>query len=124
MLVIDANYILRWFLNDIEEQASAVDTLLKTADSESIFIDRVTIAEITYVLRAKNYDHHQIYRVFEEIYYYPSVQSPTSLDGTAQELYRDTTLDFEDCVLIAHQKVNKYSVGTFDKAINKLIEKP
>lgn len=121
MTIIDANYILRWFLNDVQLQATLVDTLIRGADSASVVIDRVTIAEVTYVLRAKQYDHQQIFRIFEELYYYPSVVGPSEIDKVALGLYRDTSLDFEDCVLIAHSKLDGYTVGTFDKDLRKLV---
>lgn len=120
MTIIDANYILRWFLNDVEAQAAIVDSLLTTASPSSLIIDRVTIAEVSYVLRSKGYDHRQIFHLFEEIYHYPSLKSPTSVDTVALSLYRDTKLDFEDCILLANNQTNGYCVGTFDKAILKL----
>lgn len=120
MLIIDANYILRWFLNDIPAQAATVDKLLNSSEQASIALDRVTIAEITYVLRAQHYDHGQIFNLLEELSYYPSMVPLTDTDQAALELFRDTNLDFEDCIMLAFNKLQDYEIGTFDKAILKL----
>lgn len=122
MIVIDANYVLRWFLNDVPEQARIADKLIMTAAPASVVIDRVTIAEITYILRSKRYSHRQIYQLFEELYYYASIAEPSAADRSALELYRDTSLDFEDCVLVAHNHVSGYSVASFDKDLCKRLD--
>ncbi len=119
MIIIDANYILRWFLNDIVAQAAVVDALLRSSDPDSIVLDRVTVAEVTYVLRAQKYDHGQVFRLLEELSYYPSVAAMDKVDSAALEIYRDTSLDFEDCVLLAFSKLKNYDIGTFDKDLLK-----
>ncbi len=115
MTIIDANYILRWFLGDVPVQASVVERLLTSSEPESIIIDRVTIAEVTYVLRAKGYDHKQIYTIFEELLYHASVVPLSNAEAAALRLYADSLLDFEDCLLIARAKTQHYQLGTFDK---------
>jgi len=119
--IIDANYVLRWFLNDVPSQATIVDKLLNSADPSSITLDRVTIAEITYVLRAKGYDHKQIFQLLEELLLYASLISLNDIDQQALVIYRDTKLDFEDCILLANNKINNYQIATFDKDILKFI---
>ena len=122
-IIIDANYILRWFLNDVPSQATKVDKFLKTAEPDSIIIDRVTIAEITYVLRAKGYDHKQISQLLEELLLYPGLSLLSEIDQTALVIYRDTGLDFEDCILLAYNKIEHCQVATFDKDLLKFISK-
>ncbi len=119
MIIIDANYILRWFLNDIVGQAVVVDALLRSSASDSIVLDRVTVAEVTYVLRAQKYDHGQVFRLLEELSYYPSLATMDTVDSAALEIYRETSLDFEDCVLLAFSKLKNYDIGTFDKDLLK-----
>lgn len=120
MVIIDANYVLRWFLNDNAAQADEVDKLLVGSKQATIMLDRVTMAEITYVLRAQKYDHSQVFQLLEELCYYPSLAPLSDIDRATLEIYRDTTLDFEDCVLLAFNKIRAYKTGTFDKAILKL----
>ena len=55
------------FLDDVPEQEAEVARLLQGADSETIVIDRVTTAEVTYVLRSQGYDHAQVYTVLLQL---------------------------------------------------------
>jgi Predicted nucleic-acid-binding protein, contains PIN domain len=41
----------------------------------------------------------------------------------ALELYRDNSLDFADCILAARSVIEGTPVLTFDKKLNRLIEK-
>lgn len=115
--VLDANYILRWFLGDVPEQAAVVERLLAEAPAETLSIDRVTLAELTYVLRGRGYDHRQIYLVIEELSYYPAVMPFSDEDTAALRYYAETTLDFEDCVLVALAEVRQWQIGSFDKKL-------
>ncbi len=119
-MVVDANYLLRWFLDDVPEQARQAAQLLETSASATLTINSVTLAELTYVLRGKGYDHHQIYQVVEEIYTYPSIIAPHSTIRSALEIYRDTSLDFEDCLLVALHRIEQYAIATFDKQLLKM----
>ena len=119
--IIDANYILRWFLNDVPEQAQKAEKLIKSGRPGQIIVDRVTIAEITYVLRAQGYDHQQIFTLFQELYYYPSMIVPTESDWRSLELFNQTTLDFEDCLLLARHQIERVHMATFDKGLQKLL---
>lgn len=119
MTIIDANYILRWFLNDVPEQAVVAEKLLRDAGEGSVYISAITLAEVTYVLRGKGYDHEQIVAIFDNLYYYGSVVAPTMVCGRAFELFRSTNLDFEDCMLAAYHQVKGYDVATFDTTLRK-----
>jgi len=116
-IIVDANYILRWFLNDIPAQAVTANELFSGSAPETIVVDRVTLAEVTYVLRGKNYDHGQIYALLEELLLYPSIQELGPVEVLALQLYRDTVLDFEDCWLAAAAREQKYKIATFDKKL-------
>ena len=67
MILLDANHVVRWFLDDVPEQAAEVARLLQDADPGTIIIDRVTTAEVTYALRSQGYDHAQVYTVLVEL---------------------------------------------------------
>lgn len=121
--IIDTNYILRWFLNDIPSQALLVDELIKGSKSETIIVDRLTIAELTYVLRSQGYDHQQIGTLVEELFYYPSLVPLSLSEQVALKVYKNTNLDFEDCILLALAKVKNYKLGTFDKEMLKASKK-
>jgi predicted nucleic-acid-binding protein len=117
--LLDANYILRWFLNDVVEQANIVAKLLAISKPNSLVVDRVNLAEVTYILRVQGYNRQQVAQVFDALYSYPSLASIDETDQLAIEVFRDTNLDFEDCVLAAWHKVKGYKVATFDKELQK-----
>ena len=123
MILLDANHVLRWFLGDVEDQAHTVERLMQAADPESIAVDRVTIAEVTYVLRSQGYDHRQVYAVLKEFSRWPSIVPWSRTDARALDLYRDTTLDYEDCVLIARAVDERAEIATFDKALLRELDR-
>ena len=117
MILLDANHVLRWFLGDVPEQATEVARLLQDADPETIVIDRVTTAEVTYVLRSQGYDHAQVRTVLVELLRWPSVRPWAGFEHLALDVYCDTTLDYEDCLLIARALDEHAELATFDKAL-------
>lgn len=112
--LLDANYVLRWFLNDVPVQAVVVQELLDLSSEESLHIDRVSMAEVTYVLRSMGYTNMQITTVLREFTCYPSVVRLADDVNTTLDIYNTTTLDFEDCYIVAACKVNGYKPATFD----------
>lgn len=119
--LVDANYVLRWFLGDVPAQAKIVEGLLARAPNESLQLRSYTIAEVTYALRSQGYDHTQIAAVIEGFCGHSAVSPLGSLRLAALDLYAKTTLDFEDCCLIAEAKQNGKNVATFDKQILKAL---
>lgn len=121
-MLLDANYLLRWFLNDVDNQSTVVDTLLRESGPESLVVDRVSIAEVTYVLRGKGYNHTQIYMLFEELLAYPSMAEMSTTDSLALSIFKDTNFDFEDCWLASYTRINKTVLATFDKKLIKYLQ--
>ena len=119
--LVDANYVLRWFLGDVPTQAKAVEKLLASASDESLQLCSYTVAEITYVLRSQGYDHAQIAAVIRGFCEHGAVRPFSAQLLAALDLYAKTTLDFEDCCLITDAKQNAKHVATFDKQILKAL---
>lgn len=117
--LIDANYVLRWFLGDVPGQSEIVQTLLSNAPEQSITVDRLSLAEVTYVLRSKGYDNQQIATVIREFACYPSVQEFSAVLQKTLDIYATTKLDFEDCFIIAKANADKLTIGSFDKQLLK-----
>lgn len=115
MILLDANHILRWFLDDVPAQARQVETLLEEASPGSILVDRVTVAEVTYVLRSRGYDHRQVATVLAELARWPSIVPWAAAESRAVTIYRDTVLDYEDCLLIARALDEHADVASVDK---------
>lgn len=123
MVLVDANHILRWFLQDVPAQASQVEELLRSSAPNSLELTSVTVAELTYVLRTMTYDHMQIVGVITGLCSLESVRQLSMVDAKALQIFNATTLDYEDCFLIAQALLENGDIATFDKKLLKTLEK-
>ena len=118
MVMLDANAILRYILNDNEDMALEVAEVIR---SEDIIVTIEVIAEVVYVLK-------RVYRVDKKAI------SETILDFISDvnvvgkdilvlgiETYAEKNLDFVDCILYAYKCTKGYDVFTFDKKLKKLL---
>ena len=122
MLLIDANAVLRYMLNDNIDMADKVRDLI----AESIVTVRCEVlAEIVYVLN-KVYllPRNEIAEGVKVFLTLPNVE--TELEEAllfALTTYAKTNLDFVDCVLYGLKAVYGHGVFTFDKQLNSMINK-
>ena len=118
MILLDANYILRFLLKDNTEMSEIAKECI--ANNTCKIIPEV-LAEVVFVLL-------KVYKVTKK----DIKESLTSIlesekilidDKSAMilslEMFEDKNLDFVDCILCA--KSNKYVIKTFDKKLNKCI---
>lgn len=92
MIIVDANVILRYLLNDDEILAKKVYLVPKVAIKEAIaeILSEITVKEKAVVL-------------------------------CAIDIFAGENLDFVDCILYAYKKVKGCEVETFDKKLNKML---
>jgi len=115
-VLIDANVILRYLLNDSSEMSEKAREIIAAGGA---YAKPEIIAEVVYVLkRVYSYEKTQI-RIFirallDDI---SCTDSPCVL--LAVDLYAENALDFVDCLLIAYQRLNHETVFTFDKKLNR-----
>ncbi len=122
MKIVDANVILRYLLNDHEELSEEAETIIK--NNELLVVNEV-VAEVVYVL-AKVYGvgNKEISDVLLELFgQVGMVLENREVVKEALILFGERRLDFVDTLLYAYCKVEGYSVFTFDKGLNKLLEK-
>ncbi|MBR2676832.1 MAG: PIN domain-containing protein [Solobacterium sp.] len=117
--LLDANAILRYLLNDIEEQAETVEKAIKNG---AYTIPEV-MAEVVYVLsgvyECERKEIADTIRVLlDEI---DISDKPVIL--SALDLFGSTNLDYVDCILVARAVVLNENVLTFDKKLTKQILK-
>ena len=117
--LLDANAILRYLLNDIEEQAETVE---KAINNGAYTIPEV-MAEVVYVLsgvyECERKEIADTIRVLlDEI---DISDKPVIL--LALDLFGSTNLDYVDCILVARAVVLNENVLTFDKRLTKQILK-
>ena len=118
MVMLDANAILRYILNDNEDMALEVAEVIR---SEDIIVTIEVIAEVVYVLkRVYGVDKKAI---TESILDFISDVNVVGKDILVLgiETYADKNLDFIDCILYAYKCIRGYDVFTFDKKLKKLL---
>ena len=117
MVMLDANVILRYLLNDNEEMASEAEKAIK---SQTALITIEVIAEVVYVLkRVYAIDKAEIKESVLGFLSETEVEEREVL-VLGLEIYAEQNLDFVDCILYAYRCVKKYDILTFDKKLKKL----
>jgi len=116
MKIADANFILRYLLNDNEEQANEAYSILS---SNTVYLLNEVIAEIVYVLeKVYKIDRCKIQSEMEYLLSYKNIEvANENLFKEALSKYASTKLDFIDSVLYAYTKIENAEVYTFDKKL-------
>ncbi len=118
MIIIDANVILRYLLNDNEEMASEAEMLIK---NHEVWVTIEVIAEVIYVLKGVyKVEKREVCNCLLEFLEEVRVEDREVLEKAIQT-YAECNLDFVDCVLYAYHSVRQYEIKTFDKKLNKLL---
>lgn len=119
MVILDANVILRYLLNDNQEMAERADHLIQTEDV-SVTIE--VMAEVIYVLKGVyKVDRERIADTLLEFLHLVMCENMEVL-RLALETFKKNNLDFVDCVLYSWHKIKNAEIATFDKKLLKLIE--
>jgi predicted nucleic-acid-binding protein len=122
MLIVDANVILRYVLDDNEELSPKSRDII---DGNTFYVPMEVFAEVVYVLYGVyNVERNEIKSALTE--FIESTEG--NLDGAdivakSLELFAESGLDFVDCVLAARAVCNGVEIATFDKKLIKLIYK-
>lgn len=120
MVVLDANVILRYLLNDNEAMAKEAENVIKT---EVTMVPIEVIAEVVYVLKGVySVDRVKIRDALMEFLSEVTVAEKEVIQ-IGLEAYVENNLDFVDCILYAYSCVKKYDIKTFDKKLNKMLSR-
>ena len=122
MLLIDANAILRYTLNDNLDMAAKVRDLISKS---KIFVRYEVLAEVIYVLN-KVYllPRNEIAEGIKMFLAHPNAETETEeVISLALETYKNINMDFVDCILYAFKDAYGYGVFTFDKKLNSMVNK-
>ena len=102
----------------------AIETAMIIKNS-TVLITPEVVAEVVYNMRGRYEMERHI--VAEGITNFLDIDNVTSnhmeVIVKSLEYYAETKLDFVDCILAAYSMVMGYEVCTFDKKLNKFIEK-
>ncbi len=118
MVMLDANVILRYLLNDNEKMALEAEKAIKT---QTALVTIEVIAEVVYVLK-RVYSIDKV-EIKESVLGFLSETEVEERDVLVLGLktYAEQNLDFVDCILYAYRCVKKYDILTFDKKLNQLL---
>lgn len=118
MVMLDANMILRYLLNDNAEMA---ETAEKYINSGNVIVTIEVIAEVIYILKGVyNLDRDEITETVNRFVDLVNCPEPEVLH-LAVETFGDRNIDFVDCVLYAYHKSKNIEIATFDKKLLKMI---
>ena len=119
MRLIDTNIILRYLLEDNEQQAEkAVTEIMNGAVTTA-----EVIAEVVYVLsRVYKIPRDEVSWMIHRLLMDVKVENLRSL-RYALGLFNQTNLDFVDCLLVAYHKVLGVDILSFDKKLNSALDK-
>lgn len=119
MVVLDANAILRYVLNDNQEQAEETARVVRNG----CFATTEVLAEVVYVLvQVYKMTREEVSWILHCILIDVQVDNAKALRYAAG-VFNQTKLDFVDCVLIAYNKVFNMEVFSFDKKLNNTMGK-
>ena len=121
MVLIDANAILRYTLQDNIEMAHKVKELIET---RKVYAGFEVIAEVIYVLaEVYNLSRTEIADGLRIFFSHDNLQVESKeVLHLSLNLYAARKLDFVDTVLYAKNRVHGYDVFTFDKKLNTLLQ--
>ena len=112
--LIDANIILRYLLNDhdiLSEKAKEI--IMQGAYTLQV------IAEVVYVLKGVyKVERKELAETLQDFIQEIEIDYKEVMFA-ALEIYAETSLDFVDCILIAHHKIFHVEVMSFDKKLNR-----
>lgn len=118
MVMLDANVILRYLLNDHEEMASEAEKII---GSHTVLVTIEVVAEVIYVLK-------QVYSIGRDEIKESVLEFLSEVQVEEREVlvlgietYAEQNLDFVDCILYAYKCVKKHDIFTFDKKLKKLL---
>ena len=120
MLILDANYILRYLLKDNESMFIEAKAVI---EQEYCLILNEVLAEVVYVLSGV-YDVPKVVIVdtLSELLMLDnlSLHEEKKYILNALQIYRSKNIDFVDCCLCALS--DRYTIKTFDKKLQKCMQ--
>lgn len=117
MVMLDANMILRYLLNDHPEMADKAEQYLNDGN---VWVTIEVIAEVVYVLKGVYSMERDL--IADTISNFLELVSCQEMDVLvcALDTYAERNLYFVDCVLYGYHAVKGVTIATFDKKLLKL----
>ena len=121
VIIVDTNIILRIILNDNPKMA---DDALNFISGNDILIKNEVFAEVAYVLfKLYAIEKSEIVKEISKLLKVANIRTESDeIVLLALETFRDSNLDFVDCLLYAYNQVWGYQVFTFDKKLRGMLD--
>lgn len=117
-ILIDANVILRYLLNDVEDMAKESEKIIKLGARTLPEV----IAEVIYVLKSVyKIEREEIANAILEILKEIDIEHKKTVIE-AVKIFSETNLDFVDCILVAYKKIENAEIFSFDKKLNNRLK--
>lgn len=118
MVILDANMILRYLLNDNVEMADRTEQYLNAGN---VFVTIEVIAEVVYVLKGVYAMERGM--IADTMKAFVALADCQEMDALkiALDAYGTHKLDFVDCVLYGYHAAGGAEIATFDKKLLKLL---
>jgi len=120
--ILDANMILRLFMRDVPESAAEVINII---DNYPVMLLPEVAAEVIFVMT--KFYHVERSVTADSLLELLTLDNVTTNCGTVLktgvQFYKETSLDFVDCLLCAYHTEEGYEICTFDKKLKKLIKR-
>lgn len=121
MIFLDTNYLVRFFVNDIKDQALAAKKIIK--EPKEIYISTIVMAEVVFILT--NYykiDKSRICNELLSLIKQPNIKTQNFI-SFALQIYSNENFSFYDSLLLSEAIEKNAQLKTFDKKLSKLYSK-
>ena len=122
MKILDANMILRYIIDDNHDMADEVQNIIQ---NYPVLLLPEVVAEVVFVM--SSFYKKQRSDIVEGLFLFMNeCDMHTNCGNVLTEglrLYKETSLDFVDCLLCAYHTEESYEICTFDKKLKKLIQR-
>ena len=119
-VVIDANVVLRFLLNDDKEQSELASQVISAANC---IVPVEVITETVFVLSKVYFYDRKV--ICDEIKDFAEIRKTMLLERDvvcyACNVYANSNLDFVDCLIDGYAKIKGYNAFTFDKKLRKFL---
>ena len=118
MILIDANVILRFLLEDEKKMHEQAQKLIESGICYTL---PEVVAEVIYVLnKVYQVDRAVIRKLLIRLFEKVILENPDVMYA-ALNIYAERNVDFVDSILIARAKLLRENVFTFDKKVNRIM---
>lgn len=115
--IIDANVILRYLLNDSPEMSVTARNMIQSGTATFPEVVAEVVCVLLKVYKASREDiAAYIQTVLDDV----EVERKDIMLRAAM-LFGESSLDFVDCILLAHHEIDNANVFSFDKKLNRRI---